>query len=129
MLDRFDIHAEAAAVEFEDLSSKRKAEPSAAIRERVQAARDIQTKRFSGTGITCNAKITPDLMSEVCRMTDEATGVLKTVFESFGLSARAYDKILKVARTAADLDGAEIIGSQHIMEAASYRTLDRKYWT
>jgi magnesium chelatase family protein len=129
MLDRFDIHAEAAAVEFEDLSSKRKAEPSSAIRERVQAARNIQNRRFAGTDITCNAKITPDMMSEVCPMTDEASDSLRTVFEAFGLSARAYDKIVKVARTVADLDGSEIIEAQHIIEAASYRTLDRKYWS
>lgn len=129
MLDRFDIHVEAASVEFEDLSSREKAEPSAAIRERVQAARDIQNARFSGTAITCNAKITPDMMSEVCRMTDEARDTLKTVFEAFGLSARAYDKILKVARTIADLDRSETIEAKHIVEATSYRTLDRKYWS
>ena len=128
LLDRLDIHCEAAAVEFSDLASKEKAEPSAAIRERVQAARDIQNRRFAGTEITCNAKITPDMMSEVCVMTNDAKDALKTVFEAFGLSARAYDKILKVARTAADLENSELIEDRHIIEAAGYRTLDRKYW-
>lgn len=128
MLDRFDIHVEAAAVEFSELSSKTKAEPSSAVRERVQRARDIQTRRFEGTPVTCNAKITPDLMSDICRLTDEAENAVKTVFEAFGLSARAYDKILKVARTIADLGGSEVIGAEHIIEATGYRTLDRKYW-
>ena len=128
LLDRLDIHCEAAAVEFSDLASKEKAEPSSAIRERVQAARDIQNRRFAGTDITCNAKITPDMMSEVCVMTNDAKDALKTVFEAFGLSARAYDKILKVARTAADLENSELIEDRHIIEAAGYRTLDRKYW-
>jgi magnesium chelatase family protein len=94
----------------------------------VQAARDIQNRRFAGTDITCNAKITPDMMSEVCVMTNDAKDALKTVFEAFGLSARAYDKILKVARTAADLENSELIEDRHIIEAAGYRTLDRKYW-
>lgn len=128
LLDRIDISVEAAAVEFEELSSKGKAEPSAAIRERVQAARDIQNKRFEGTGITCNAKITPDLMQEVCVMTDEAYETLDRVFKLFGLSGRAYDKVLKLARTIADLAGSEVIDKKHITEASAYRTLDGKYW-
>ncbi len=128
MLDRFDVHVEAASVEFEELSSNQKSEPSESIRQRVQAARDIQNKRFAGTDITCNANITPDLMSEICILTNEAKDTLKNVFEAFSLSARAYDKILKVARTIADLDSSEMIEAPHIMEAASYRTLDKKYW-
>lgn len=129
MLDRIDINVEAASVEFDDLSSGKKAEPSEVVRERVQAARDIQTARYKGTDISCNAKLTPDMMSEVCAMTKPATEALKKVFDAYGMSARAYDKVLKVARTIADLDRSDIIDARHIIEAISYRTLDRKYWT
>ena len=128
LLDRIDINVEAAAVEFEELSSREKAEPSASIRERVQAARDIQNRRFEGTGITCNAKITPDRMQEVCVLTSGAYDALDKIFKLFGLSGRAYDKVLKLARTIADLDGSEMIDKKHITEASSYRTLDGKYW-
>ena len=98
------------------------------VRERVQRAREVQLNRFKGTGITCNARITSDILHEVCPVTDEANRQLKDVFERLGLSARAYDKILKVARTVADMDGAEVIDRKHIAQAVRYRTLDRKYW-
>ena len=128
LLDRFDIHIEVAPVEYESLSSRAKEEPSSAIRERVQRAREIQNRRFRGTGITCNAKITSDILHEVCVLTDGANDLLKGVFERLGLSARAYDKILKVSRTIADMDGSELIDKQHISQAVRYRTLDRKFW-
>lgn len=128
LLDRFDIHVEVPPVEFEHMSSPEKEESSARIRERVQAAREIQNKRFKGTGITCNAKITPEMLPEVCKMTDKATDTLKNVFEKMGLSARAYDRILKVARTIADMSGSEIIDKPHISQAVQFRSLDRKYW-
>lgn len=128
MLDRFDIHLDVAPVEFADLSSGEKEESSASIRQRVQAARDIQNKRFAGTGITCNARITPELLHEVCPMTDSAEKMLGNMFDKLGLSARAYEKILKVARTAADMDGADVIDKPHIAQAVQYRSLDRKYW-
>lgn len=128
LLDRFDIHVEVPPVEFDSISSTEKEESSAAIRERVQAAREIQNSRFKGTGITCNAKITSDLLPEVCIMTDKARETLKGVFEKMGLSARAYDRILKVARTIADMNGAEIIDKPHIAQAVQFRSLDRKYW-
>lgn len=128
LLDRFDIHLEVAPVEFSDLSSTVKEESSAAIRERVQAARDIQNKRYAGTGVTCNARITPDMLHEVCPVTEPARALLENVFDKLGLSARAYDKIMKVARTAADMDGAEVIDKKHIALAVQYRSLDRKYW-
>ena len=98
------------------------------VRERVQRAREIQIRRFKGTGITCNARITPDILHEVCRMSDDANDILKSVFERLGLSARAYDKILKVSRTVADMDGSEIIERRHVSRAVRYRTLDRKFW-
>ena len=128
LLDRFDIHLEVAPVEFSDLSSTSKEESSEAIRERVQKARDIQNKRFAGTGITCNARITSDILHEVCPTTPEADRLLETVFDKLGLSARAYDKIMKVSRTIADMDRSEVIDKQHISLAVQYRSLDRKYW-
>ena len=128
MLDRFDIHLEVAPVEFADLSSGEKEESSASIRQRVQAARDIQNKRFEGTGITCNARITPEILHDVCPMTDTAEKMLGDMFDKLGLSARAYEKILKVARTVADMDGSDVIDKPHIAQAVQYRTLDRKYW-
>lgn len=129
MLDRFDLHIEVAPVEFDDISSTKKEESSEAIRERVIKAREIQLKRFAGTGITCNARITSDIIREVCPMTDAALEMMRGVFERLGLSARAYDRILKVARTAADMDGAEVIDRKHIAQAVQYRSLDRKYWS
>ncbi len=128
LLDRFDIHLEVAPVEYADLSSSAKEESSASIRERVQKARDIQNRRFKGTNVTCNARITSDMLHEVCPLTTEASKLLENVFDKLGLSARAYDKIMKVARTAADMDGAEIIDKRHIALAVQYRSLDRKYW-
>ena len=128
LLDRFDLHIEVAPVEFEDLSSKANEESSAEIRKRVMAAREMQEERFRGTSITCNARITPDKLQEMCPMDDGAEAMLKSVFDNLGLSARAYDRILKVARTIADLNGSEVISRRHIASAAQYRTLDRKYW-
>ena len=128
MLDRFDIHLEVAPVEFADLSSGEKEESSASIRQRVQAARDIQNKRFEGSDITCNARITPELVHELCPLTDKAEKMLGDMFDKLGLSARAYQKILRVARTVADMDGAQVIDKPHIARAVQYRSLDRKYW-
>lgn len=128
LLDRIDIHIEVPPVEFEELTDTRRAEPSYEIRQRVNEARKIQQKRFAGCSFSCNASITPDLLPEVCKMTDRAKNILQTAFNRLGLSARAYDRILKVARTAADLEGTEVIGQNHIMEAVQYRSLDRKYW-
>lgn len=128
MLDRFDLNVEVAPVEFEHISAKGKEESSEAIRERVQKARELQQKRFNGTNITCNARITSDILHEVCPLTDDALNMLKNVFEKMGLSARAYDRILKVARTVADMEASEVIQKQHIAQAVQYRSLDRKYW-
>lgn len=128
LLDRFDLHIEVAPVEFGDLASKVKEESSAEIRKRVVAARTIQEERFRGTGITCNALITPDKLQEFCPMDEAAETLMKNVFDRLGLSARAYDRILKVARTIADIDGSEVIRKQHVAAAAQYRSLDRKYW-
>ena len=128
LIDRFDIHLEVAPVEYESISSKEKSETSSQIRERVFEAREIQNRRFRNTKITCNANITSDILHEVCQMTDDANTMLKSVFERLGLSARAYDKIVKVARTIADMDKSDIIQKSHIAQAVQYRSLDRKYW-
>ncbi len=119
---------EVPAVDFDDLSSGQKAESSAEVKARVNAARKIQNERFRGTGISCNARITPDRLHEVCCLEPAAQELLKKAFETLGLSARAYDRVLKVARTIADLDQKETIQSHHVAEAVQYRSLDRKYW-
>ena len=129
LLDRFDLHVDVPSVDYSELSSDMTEEPSEAVRQRVQAARDIQNRRFEGTSVTCNANITPDLMKEVCVMTDKAKDMLGKVFDKMGLSARAYDKILKVARTLADMAGREVIDSKDIAAAVQFRSLDRKYWS
>ncbi len=128
VLDRIDIQVEVPSVKYEELSVKDKSESSKIIAERVQKARDIQLERFRGTGIRTNSQITPDILHEVCVMNEQAGQFLKNAFEKSGLSARAYDRILKVARTCADLDASEIIEKRHIARAVQYRTLDRKYW-
>lgn len=128
VLDRIDIQVEVPSVKYEDLSGKDKSESSKIIAERVQKARDIQLERFKGTNIRTNSQITPDLLHEVCVLDEQAGQFLKNAFEKSGLSARAYDRILKVARTCADLDASEIITKRHIARAVQYRTLDRKYW-
>lgn len=128
VLDRIDIQVEVPAVKYEDLSGREKSESSKIIAERVQRARDIQLQRFKGTSIRTNSQITPDLLHEVCVLDEQAGEYLKNAFEKSGLSARAYDRVLKVARTCADLDGSDIIHKKHIARAVQYRTLDRKYW-
>ena len=115
-------------MDYDDLSSKTKAESSAEIKKRVDAARKIQQERFKGTSTTCNAKMTPAQTRQFCTVTEQADKMLKNAFERIGLSARAYDKILRVARTVADLDGSEVIDTVHISRAIQFRSLDRKFW-
>lgn len=128
LLDRVDIHIEVPPVDFENLSDAEKGEKSSEIKKRVDAARSIQLKRLQGTGITCNAHMSASQTREFCRLTDEAKDMLKIVFDRLSLSARAYDRILRVARTIADLENSEIIEEEHIAEAVQYRSLDRKFW-
>lgn len=128
LLDRIDLHVEVLPVEYDDLSTSEKAESSAEIRKRVNKARERQTERYKGTAVYCNALLTPSMLHEACPLTDAANTMLGKAFERMGLSARAYDRILKVARTIADLDDSDIIDVPHIAEALQYRNLDRKYW-
>ena len=128
LLDRLDLHVEVPSVNFEELNKKETGEPSFKIKLRVDRARILQQERYQGTGITCNARLTPVLMRKHCSLTDEAKQLLRGAFEHMGLSARAYDRILKVSRTIADLEGTFEIETQHVAEAVQYRSLDRKYW-
>lgn len=128
VLDRIDIHIEVAPVEYEQLATKAEAEKSADIKKRVNKARKIQQRRFAGTGVSCNASMTSRMTREYCVLSPDAESMLKISFEKLGMSARAYDKILKMSRTIADLDDSENIEVQHIAEALQYRSLDRKYW-
>ena len=128
MLDRIDIHIEVPPVEFADLTSATPEESSAEIKKRVNLARAIQQERYKGTNIKSNAGLNSALLNKCCPMDNKAQQLLGKAFDKMGLSARAYDRILKVARTIADLDNSEIIKSNHIAEAVQYRSLDRKYW-
>lgn len=125
LLDRLDIHIEVPPVEFQQLTDTVPAEPSSVIRERVSKARKIQQERLSGTGVHCNARMNASLTRKYCETTDAAQKLLKNAFERLGLSARAYDKVLRVSRTIADLDGDEIITESHVAQAVQYRSLDR----
>lgn len=129
MLDRFDIHIEVPSVKFDELSADCSAESSEKIRERVNAAREIQQKRYEGTGITCNANLTSSLVKKYCVLSDDAVDILKAAFQTLGLSARAYDRILKLSRTIADLNKSREIDRKHIISAINFRSLDNKYWS
>ena len=124
MLDRIDIVVEVPSVHFEDLRSRAEAEPSASVKERVNAARSIQNRRFGAGSSMCNARMGPEEMRKFCQLDDECAGLMKDAFETMGLTARSYDRILKVARTVADMDGSEEIQPQHIAEAIQYRAVN-----
>ena len=128
LLDRMDLHIEVPPVDFDRLSGAGDGEPSAVIRQRVAAARELQAQRYAGLDFRLNAHIADGVFEQFCPVTDEADQILRRAFEKFGLSARAYRRVLKVARTIADLEGSESIGRAHVAEAIQYRTLDRKYW-
>lgn len=129
LLDRIDIHVEVTPVSFNELSAERISEKSYAVRERVVKAREIQDIRFEkNEHVHCNAQINSKQLSEFCKIDEAGTQLLKTAMEKLGLSARAYDRILKVARTIADMDGSEAIQNNHLAEAIQYRSLDRDGW-
>ena len=124
MLDRMDLHVNVPSVEFEAMRRREKAESSADVKARVNAARDIQKQRFSGTNITCNAQMTPAMVGEFCTLDAAGEKLLKGAFERLGLTARSHDRLLRVARTIADLDGSEKIEAHHLAEAIQYRNTD-----
>jgi len=128
LLDRIDIHIEVPAVKYEELSALPSGENSAEIRARVNRSRDIQLKRFKGTEIFSNSQMSSKQIRTYCILDDESKNLLKMAMEKMGLSARAYDRILKVSRSIADLEGSENISPAHISEAVQYRSLDRKFW-
>ncbi len=129
LLDRIDIHIEVTPVPFRELSEERMAEKSKSIRERVIKAREIQEERYKEiNGIYCNAQMSSKILREVCRINSAGSLLLKTAMERLDLSARAYDRILKVSRTIADLDSSEDIMPEHLAEAIHYRSLDRETW-
>ena len=129
LLDRIDLQIECSNVKFNDLAKMQPGEPSCDIRARVVAAREIQTRRFADyKGVYCNAQMNEKMIQLYAAPTAEALTVLKAAMEKFNLSARAYSRILKVARTIADLDNSETVEKKHIQEAVMYRSLDRSYW-
>ncbi len=129
LLDRIDIHVEVTPVSYNELAAERKSEKSEFVRARVIKARAIQEIRYKeNEGVHCNAQISSKQLREVCRIDEAGNQLLKTAMERLGLSARAYDRILKVARTIADLDECENIETQHLAEAIQYRSLDREGW-
>ncbi len=128
LLDRIDIHIDVPAVKFKELSNETAVESSAEIRERVVRARQIQRERFKGEMLYCNAQMMPRLIRKHCVIDSSSKSLLETAINRLGLSARAYDRILKVSRTLADLEGSDSVKQSHLSEAIQYRTLDRNFW-
>lgn len=130
LLDRFDMHIEVMPVDYNELTEKRPKEPSSEIRKRVNRAREFALKRFEslGSSALCNAKMPENICRDICAVSEDADKLLREAFEETGMSARAYSRVLKVARTIADLEESEKILEEHVLEAIQYRSLDRKYW-
>lgn len=128
LLDRIDLHVEVPAVKYEELETKEQGEPSADIKRRVNNARQLQLERYKCRGVYSNSQLTPELMEKHCALDNEANELLKQAYETLGLSARAHNRILKVARTIADLAGEKDIKVEHIAEAIQYRALDKKFF-
>ena len=128
LLDRIDLQVEMPPVPIKEIKSARPAETSAEIKKRVDRARQIQQERYRNENFNCNAKMSPAAIRQHCHLTDKATQVLSDVFEKTALSMRAYDKLIKIGRTIADLEGKETVEADHISEAVYFRSLDKKYW-
>jgi magnesium chelatase family protein len=128
LLDRIDIHLEVPAVPFQDLMTPRPGLSSAEARAMVTQARAVQTERLQGSRARCNAEMTHQQIRRFCRLSSGSRSLLQAAVNELGLSARAHDKILRVARTIADLDGAADISEMHLSEAIQYRTLDRSFF-
>ena len=124
LLDRIDLHVNVPSVEYEAMRRKQLPESSAEVKKRVDAARAIQKARFAGTGVACNAHMTPSQIADFCRLDRAGETLMKSAFDRMGLTARSHDRILRVARTIADLDGDADIGAQHLAEAIQYRNTD-----
>ena len=129
LLDRIDLHVEVPAVRFTELERARPGESSARIRQRVESARSIQSQRMAGRTFACNARLGPRDLQRFVRLEEPALRLLKHAASELNLSARAYHRILKVARTIADLAGFEGVTPEHVAEAIQYRSLDRQIWT
>ncbi len=128
LLDRIDLQIEVSRVPYQKLDSNKKEETSEEIRKRVNKARRIQLERYKGQEIFSNSELPPALIEKYCKLDSKSKRILEDAFEKLGLSARAYERILKVARTIADLDNSRDIKTQHLAEAIQYRSLDRKYF-
>jgi magnesium chelatase family protein len=129
LLDRIDMHIEVPAVPFQELSAQADGTSSAAMREQVNRARAVQRERFGHATATLNSRMTTRQLRRYCALDEEGKNLLKQAMEELGLSARAHDRILRMARTIADLEGAADIRPGHVIEAINYRSLDRKLWT
>lgn len=127
LLDRIDIQLEVTPVKYEKLNNNSKSETSEEIRKRVNEARNIQKERYKEYGIFSNSELTPMMLEEFCKLTEDGKRILEQAFKKLGLSARAYGRILKVSRTIADLEHSNDIKTEHICEAIQYRSLDKKY--
>lgn len=128
LLDRIDVQIEVKPVDYKNLKESKKGKTSKEIRQKVNFAKNIQIERYKDYNFYSNSEIPTNLIEKYCKLDDKAENILMSAFNKLGLSARAYTRILKVARTIADLDGKEVIESEHIAEAIQYRNLDRKYW-
>jgi magnesium chelatase family protein len=128
LLDRMDLHVEVPRIKFEHLQDESRTDTSAAIREKVKNARRIQARRFTRSRIKLNSEMGPNDIKKYCRLDQSSEQLLKRAFERFHMSARAYDRVLKVARTIADMEDCANIQIGHLAEAIQYRSLDRKYW-
>ena len=124
LLDRIDLHVSVPSVEYASMRRKETPESSADVKRRVDAARAVQTARFAGTGVTCNAYMPAPMIGDFCRLDSAGDALMKSAFERMGLTARSHDRILRVARTIADLDNAEAIGPEHLAEAIQFRNTD-----
>jgi magnesium chelatase family protein len=126
LLDRIDIHIEVPSVEYKELSSEAGGEPSNQIRQRVEQARQVQLGRFDGSQTFFNAGMNTKQLKQYCQLDEASKQIMALAIDKMGLSARAHDRILKVARTIADLDGADTLTAEHVAEAIQYRSLDRE---
>lgn len=124
LLDRIDMYVEVPSLEFDELKARPDGEPSASVRERVNTARNVQRKRYEGSGVNCNAHMNTRQLSDYAALDTAGEVLMRSAFDKMGLTARSYDKILRVARTIADLAGEENITSAHLAEAIQYRTYD-----